>query len=146
MLEIATADSEATHATTDRCSRKDERKTHDSGVVVMTGVIETVVEARRYLFIKATRFARRTMFAGERTGGDAVCFSSLLFRVSPDNEDVFFRSSEPNLGFILCPPTWHVYPQEYSGNHPSSKPIFRTVFISQPLKCFAQSHVNSRSR
>jgi hypothetical protein len=54
MLEIATADSEATHATTDRCSRKAERKTHDSGVVAMTGVIETVVKVGRLLHSDAS--------------------------------------------------------------------------------------------
>ena len=54
MLEIATADSEATHATTERCSTKAARKAHDSGVVAMTGVIETVVEAGRLLHSDAS--------------------------------------------------------------------------------------------
>ncbi len=118
MLEIATADSEATHATKERCSRKAARKTHDSGVVAMTGVIEKGVEAGRYLFIESNAICSEDhVCRGEDlAGGGAVCLVQLCACFSGFPliiNDVFFRSSEPNLGFLLfdTPRTCHVPPR-----------------------------------
>jgi hypothetical protein len=73
MLEIDTADSDATHTTTERCSRKAARKTNDSGVVVMTGVMEKGVEAGRFLFIESNAmFAEDHAFAGDGRGGASL--------------------------------------------------------------------------